>query len=89
LFGTTRKPPSAKLEKMGVSAIQFAFGDAASMEHAIKSSQATVVFFVIFCDGFLCRGGWQTRRGNCAWKDHCGRLQSLWNRAACRIFFCN
>jgi uncharacterized protein YbjT (DUF2867 family) len=46
VFGTTRHAPSAKLAKMGVTSVKFAFGEAASMEAALEASQATVVFFV-------------------------------------------
>jgi uncharacterized protein YbjT (DUF2867 family) len=55
VFGTTRKTPSSKLEQMGVTAVQFAFGDTASMENAIKTSKATVVYFVT--DFFVAAGG--------------------------------
>eukprot|EP00516_Mucochytrium_quahogii_P012172 CAMPEP_0203794104 /NCGR_PEP_ID=MMETSP0100_2-20121128/6286_1 /ASSEMBLY_ACC=CAM_ASM_000210 /TAXON_ID=96639 /ORGANISM=" , Strain NY0313808BC1" /LENGTH=327 /DNA_ID=CAMNT_0050698059 /DNA_START=473 /DNA_END=1453 /DNA_ORIENTATION=- len=46
VYGTTRRVPSARLEKSGVTAVKFAFGDKASAINAIKVSNATSVFFV-------------------------------------------
>ena len=46
VFGTTRTIPNERLSKKGVTPVAFKYGDAASIETALKTSNAELVFFV-------------------------------------------